>query len=187
MAHALHKEDTNMRMRQAGVTLLELMIVVAIIAVLATIAFPYFSGSTRRAKSSEVPKVFADIKVRQEQYHFENGIYLATGASDTDYFPAVPAGPDQPQDVTSRPTTWQDLKLQADKNALYCAYVVIAGERGDSTNIGTTAQSFGFNSAPEEDWFYMLAECDFDGNPGVNSLYFMSSTMAKIAKKNEGR
>ena len=170
-----------------GFSLIELMIVVAIIAILATIAFPYFRSSTRRAKSSEVPKVFSDIKVRQGEYHFENGVYVSTGASDGDYFPAAPAGPDRPQDITSLPASWQALKLQPEGNALYCAYVTIAGERGDGSNIGPVAQSFGFTEAPQEDWFYMLAECDFDDNPAVNSLYFMSSTMAKIAKQNEGR
>lgn len=177
-----------MHTRQAGVTLLELMIVVAIIGVLATIAFPYFRGSTRKAKSSEVQRIFADFKIRQGQYQFENGVYLSTNASNSeDVFPATPAGPDKPQEIATWPDTWLELKIQPDPNALYCSYVAVAGERGDNTNIGTIAQSFGFTDAPEEDWFYLLAECDFDGNAGVNSLYFMSGTMATMAKKNEGR
>ena len=174
--------------RQRGVTLLELMIVVAIIAVLVAIAFPFFSKTTRKAKASEVPSMFSKIKIRQGEYHTENGVYLSTGASETDYFPLTPAGADRPQDVGALPAEWAALRLQPDDNTLYCSYVTIGGERGDSGNVGPVAQSFGFTQAPDEtDWFYIIAECDFDNNPAVNSRYFTSSQMSGTAVKNEGR
>ena len=171
-----------------GFTLVELMIVVAIIAILVTIAFPFFSKTTRKARASEVPAMFSKIKIKQGQYQSENGVYLSTGAGETDYFPATPAGGDRPQDVGTLPDTWTQLRLQPDDNTLYCSYVTIAGERGDDANIGPVAQGFGFTQAPDDNnWFYIIAECDFDDNSAVNSLYFTSSEMSGHATQNDGR
>jgi prepilin-type N-terminal cleavage/methylation domain-containing protein len=173
--------------RQRGVTLLELMVVVVIIAILAAIAVPLLSKSTRRARSSEVPTMFSKFKMRQEQYHVENGSYLSSGAGDADYFPAAPSGPNEAQAYGALPDSWRALRIHPDYNKLYCAYVSVAGDRGDGTNIGGVANSFGFNAPPQDgDWFYLIAECDFDGDPGVNALFFTSSDSTEIMEQNRG-
>lgn len=173
---------------QRGVTLLELMVVVIIIAILAAVAIPMLSQSTRRARASEVATMFSKFKMRQEQYQVENGVFLSTGTSDSDYFPAAPAGPDRAQAYGAVPDSWRQLKINPDYDKLWCAYVSVAGERGDGSNIGTVASTtFGYSQPPRDgDWFYMVAECDFDDDPGVNALYFMSSDMAEIADFNQG-
>lgn len=178
-----------MQSGQAGVSLIELMVVVAIIGILAAVAGYAYTRSTNKAKASEVHAIFAELRIRQEQYQAENGTYLSTGTSETDYYPAAPSGPNTttPIDGSTMPDTWKDLRMQPDKTSVYCAYVSIAGDGGDNSNIGSVANSFGMSTAPATNWFYMIAECDFDGEPGTNSLYFARSDVSGVASLNPGR
>ena len=66
---------------EKGFTLIELMIVIAIIGILAAIAIPNFLSYQLRAKRAEAPTNLKAIKVGQESYRGEYDIYLALTAS----------------------------------------------------------------------------------------------------------
>jgi len=61
-----------------GFSLIELMIVVAIIGVLSAIAIPQFKVYTCKAKTSEAQTALGSIRKMQEAYHSENGYYAGT-------------------------------------------------------------------------------------------------------------
>ena len=65
--------------RTAGFSLVELMIVVALVAVLAAIAINNFYAISRRSKTSEVSTNLGTIRTGQEAYRAENAVYLAAG------------------------------------------------------------------------------------------------------------
>lgn len=63
--------------RQSGFTLVEILIVIAIIGILALIAVTQLSQFKDRAYCSEVKSDLANLGAHQESYFVENHVYLA--------------------------------------------------------------------------------------------------------------
>lgn len=78
------------RTHQNGFTLLELMVVFAIIAILATIGIPAYSDYVKRGKVAEATSTLADLRIRTEQYFQDNRTYVdapcTPPAGTTQYF-----------------------------------------------------------------------------------------------------
>jgi type IV pilus assembly protein PilE len=67
--------------KQNGFTLIELMIVVAIIGVLASIALPAYNGYILKSTLAEATSGLANTRIRMEQYFQDNRTYAgADGA-----------------------------------------------------------------------------------------------------------
>ncbi|HOY70463.1 MAG TPA: type IV pilin protein [Methylotenera sp.] len=75
---------------QLGFTLIEVMIVVAIIGILAAIAMPSYTAYVKRGKAAEATSTLADLRVKMEQYYQDNRTY-ADGVSPSTL--AAPCAP----------------------------------------------------------------------------------------------
>jgi type IV pilus assembly protein PilE len=71
-----------MRFKQ-GFTLIELMITVAVVAILAAIAVPNYTDYITRSKFSEAHGQLGDLRVKMEQYYMDNRRYSTTTGGGT--------------------------------------------------------------------------------------------------------
>jgi len=69
---------------QRGFTLLELMITVAIVGILASIAIPYYFGYVQRSRIIEATTALGDMRSQMEKYYMDNRTYLLAGKCAVD-------------------------------------------------------------------------------------------------------
>jgi type IV pilus assembly protein PilE len=74
--------------RQHGMTLLELMIVVAIIGILATIAIPSFNDQVMKSRRAEARNALFDGQLKQAEYFANNFTYGSRGQIGGDEYTA---------------------------------------------------------------------------------------------------
>jgi len=157
----------ELRKKNKGFTLIELMIVVAIIAILAAIAIPQYRKFQLRAKTSEAKANLDAIRTCEEAWAAEHDQYLTaaetpggnptsskrawTGASGT-------AGYDQFNSLGFKPA-----------GAVYYNYSVASGDQRGSLSSATTSNG---QVAANDDAIdiTIVAEGDLDGD-AANSYY----------------
>lgn len=106
-----HPASRLVSRRAGGFTLLELIIVVAIIGILAAIISPNLRDAPTRAKEAVLKTDLATMRKVIDQYHADKGYYppdLAT-LVDEDYLRAVPIDP-----FTGSAQTWRVEYMEID-------------------------------------------------------------------------
>jgi len=69
-----------MKPAQTGFTLIEVMIVVAIVGILAAIAYPSYDEYVKRGNRTEGQALLQDTSARQERYFSQNNAYVTDDA-----------------------------------------------------------------------------------------------------------
>jgi type IV pilus assembly protein PilE len=67
--------------RHAGFTLIEVMIVVVIIGILATVGYPAYTDYVRRGKIAEATAQLGVWRAKMEQYFLDNRTYIDAGGN----------------------------------------------------------------------------------------------------------
>ncbi|OHC26444.1 MAG: pilus assembly protein PilE [Pseudomonadales bacterium RIFCSPHIGHO2_02_FULL_60_43] len=68
-----------MKLKQSGFTLIEVMIVVAIIGIISAIAYPSYDEYAKRGNRTEGQALLSDASARQERYFAQNNAYITDG------------------------------------------------------------------------------------------------------------
>jgi type IV pilus assembly protein PilE len=76
------RQHTPRSRTQHGFTLIELMITVAIVAILAAVALPAYGDYVRRGQLPEAFAGMSDLRVKMEQYYQDNRNFGTTDCAD---------------------------------------------------------------------------------------------------------
>lgn len=149
-----------MRKNDRGFTLIEILTVVAILGILATVAYPAYTDYLVRGRVLEGTSALADLRVRLEQFYQDNRNY-GTGTCGTD------AG------GTAR------VNLPATK---YFTFTCALGAGGQSYTI-TAASIAATSGGADGDWTYTIT----DRNVRATTKYKGVASTAQCwqTKKNE--
>ncbi|MDY7033105.1 MAG: prepilin-type N-terminal cleavage/methylation domain-containing protein [Thermodesulfobacteriota bacterium] len=140
---------------EKGFTLIELMIVVAIIGILAAIAIPNFVNYQRRAKTSEARTNLGAIRTSEEAYASTADTYLACAANPA----AIPGVNKATWDSAGGETVgWVDIGYEP-KGDIYYQY-----EATSASNTTFTASAEGNLDGDAICSRYII---DQDGNTGT--------------------
>lgn len=133
--------------RKNGFSLVEIMIVVAIIALLVAIGFPAYKIFVRKAKTAEAVSHLNMIRLLQESYRVENDTYLQLQQNPPGSVPSIPVFWGNPGG------NWDKLGFRLTKKVRY-QYSAAVGSTGDiTTSFMITAQTdFDVTDAQYDTW-----------------------------------
>jgi prepilin-type N-terminal cleavage/methylation domain-containing protein len=151
--------NVNRLRAREGYTIIELMIVVAIVGILAAVAIPAFNGYKMQARAAEASAFLSEIAQRQEAYRSEHGTYCNVGgAANGVPMPATLPAPGQPVfwPVDGALGAWAQLGAYPD-GPTYFQYSTWAG-------LPNQAPTDLYPANYNDFWFVASAIADLDGN-----------------------
>lgn len=183
------------RSRARGFTLTELMIVVVIIGILASMAVIGVTRYIRYSKITEAGDMITAIKEAQESYRDERLRYLDVSNGSTSLGSLYPRDPGDYKSSwwnSGGPNhqQWRTLSAEAG-GPVYFGYATAAGEGAfDSStlpsNLNATYSVPADLQGTNEPWFVVVAMSDLDGDGTTYGVHVSSSFTTEIYTENEG-
>ena len=184
------------RSTERAFTLVELMVVVVIVGVLATIGVASFRSRIFGSKTSEALAMIQSIRAAEERWRAENLTYLNVSQSGQ-WYPAAPAARVRRSFYNSgacgvpMPATddcrWKLLNPTAIGGTEF-GFMVTAGPPGTAMtppDVSARPSSWSNWPANGDNWFVIQAIADWDGD-GVYAKFLASSIRGDVYRENEG-
>ncbi len=175
----------RMRSRQRGFTLTELMAVVAIMGILATMAITAFVGHSKASKTGEAMAVVQAIRGAQERYRSEHQVYLDRDSKE--WYPTNGIGDTRASFVASGneyDELWKRLNPAVNRPVGF-GYWVDTGLPGEELPTVATSKKFASGSSVSEPWYVVQAQADVDDD-GTFCRVVASSMNPEVIIENDG-
>ncbi|MHA6847696.1 type IV pilin protein [Ralstonia syzygii] len=137
--------------RSAGFTLVELMITLAIVAILVAIAYPSYSNYIMKSHRADAKTALLDLASRQERYFALQNNYASTPSALGYAGTAFP------------------IAVQTSGQSYYQLYVLVTGSPGTSTLPGFSASAVPASPGPQQSdacGTYTINQLGVQGNSG---------------------
>jgi len=137
----------RLKKSESGFTLIEILIVLAILGILVMVAAPTYQDSVRKSRRSDAMQGLMELSARQARFYAQNSTYTTVVDADTGlhyggttsaegyYTFAVMAGPSG-SIATSYTLTATPIGSQADDVGCKALFMTSRGERGASGVLG---------------------------------------------------
>ena len=126
------------RLNEKGFTLLELMIVIAIIGILASLAQPSYKAAVQKSREAALKENLYNIRGVLDQYYADNGKYPDSldDVVTKGYMRGVPVDP-----ITNS-SNWQTVPFESDN----------PDESGGIYDVHSSSTAVGLNGKPYNEW-----------------------------------
>jgi len=179
------------RTYQRGLTMVELMIVIAIIGILAAIASVSVKKYVASSKTSEAIHMIGAIKTAQEGYKSETFNYLNVSpglSAASDFYPNNPSPGQKKMNFAGTgagQTGWEALGVHEDAPVLFVYACTAGAAAAKPTATGNDITVTNWPSAAlGKPWYVVKARADLDGD-GVNTVFITGSFAGEIFAAND--
>lgn len=170
-------------------TLVELMVVVVLVGILATVGIVLFRRWIFHTRSVEAVGMLQSIRVAQERWRSETGSYMDVSTSPTAWYPTMTPGRklyDWRQVAGNDYAKWQLLNPTV-SGPVQFTYTTKAGAPFTAMMVPVTADkpTWPVPAATTQPWYVIQAMGDTDEDT-LMSYYVASSLNGEVYKENEG-
>jgi len=170
--------------------MIELMVVVVLVGILATIASVSVKKYVASSKTTEAIHMIGAIKAAQETYKDETFTYLNVSpglSAASDFYPNNPKPGQQKMNFAGSgagKANWEALGVHEDAPVLF-VYACTAGKAGENpTPTGSDISVTNWpTAAATKPWYVVKARADLDGD-GVNTVFITGSFAGEIFSAN---
>ena len=174
------------RRQSAGFTLVELMTVVVITGILASVGVTLIRGHLNVAKANRALAGISAIRAAQEQFRAENGTYLDCSGADANWYPMLNPGKvkyEWHQTGHTNGARWALLPVTNTSPTQY-GFLLNAGTPNTAYPTLQTAQKPTLPPSPDP-WYVIQVKGDIDGN-GIAMLGLATSFNGEVYLEREG-